>query len=206
MRLVTVGAALLCLSACPRAQQPPPQPRAILRGAAVQAAPDSDRAPQIETVQVETVQVLQRTVPPDRMAPALRRRMIETLEAQRALWEQRRPRQYVIRVFELSGCAQIRTGPYAQGELLRDRLVVRDTLIVRHEPAPTPGAYAQRCLIEWRVDDLFRDVARILADPGASIAGLEYDAAFGFPRAYWPDRGGLDRGRGVLVESFSPAP
>ncbi|HEU4628127.1 MAG TPA: hypothetical protein VFS08_00175 [Gemmatimonadaceae bacterium] len=143
----------------------------------------------------------------DRMSPAVRRHMLEALEEQRRLWQERRPRQYSIRVVELSGCVDVHTGPYAAtGELLRDRLVVRDSTTVRHEAAPVPAVYAQRCLLAWRAEDLFADVARILADPAAAITGLVYDAAYGFPRAYWPDRGGRDRGRGVLVESFAPAP
>lgn len=156
---------------------------------------------------IEPIELPHDTGTIDRMRPAVRRRMLETLEQQRRLWQERRPRQYVIRIVERSGCHDVRTGPYgATGELLRDRLVVRDSTIVRHEAAPMPAAYAQACLVAWRVEDLFADVARILADPAAKITGLEYDAAYGFPRAYWPDRGGRDYGRGVLVESFAPAP
>ncbi|MHB1225250.1 MAG: hypothetical protein ACYC2G_14580 [Gemmatimonadaceae bacterium] len=156
--------------------------------------------------EIEMVHLPEADQPLERMPAAQRRSMLDTLESQRRIWEERRPQQYIIRVFELNGCAEVRTGPYAGGELLRDRLVVRDTRRLRREPAPTPATYAQRCLLAWRVDDLFADVARVLADPNAAISKIEYDAAYGFPRMYWADRGGHHRSAGVLVESFAPAP
>jgi hypothetical protein len=140
-----------------------------------------------------------------RMDPAVRRRLREQLAAQHRLWEQRRPRTYVIRVLRISDCIDVRLGPRVAGELLRDRLVVRDTTVLRREVAPIPAAYEQRCLLEWRVADLFADVRRVLADTSAYITDVEYDPAYGFPRAYWRTRG-VARGGGVLVESFAPAP
>jgi hypothetical protein len=141
--------------------------------------------------------------------------MLATLEARRRDWEERRPRAYVIRVLKLSDCIAISTRLRAEGGPWRDRLVVRDTSIVGREPAPIPAAYAQRCGLAWRVDDLFADVARALADTTEYITGIEYDAAYGFPRAYWRDNGdpystAIQRpyagSWGVLVESFAPAP
>lgn len=38
------------------------------------------------------------------------------------------------------------------------------TTIVRRVPAPIPAAYEQRCPLAWRVDELFSDLARALAD------------------------------------------
>ena len=200
-RSTLAGALLLCMSSRVQAQRETPQPRVVLRGIASEATADTAR-----TAAIEQIEVLRHAAPLDRMTAPLRRSLLDTLEAKKRLWAERRPRQYLIRTFELSGCADVRTGPYAGRELLRDRLVIRDSVVLRSEPAPTPAAYAQRCQIPWRVEDLFADVARILSDPSAAIARLEYDAAYGFPRSYWPDRGGLDRGRGVLVESFAPAP
>jgi hypothetical protein len=135
-----------------------------------------------------------------------RRGMIDTLEAQRQVWDQRRPRAYLIRVLEVSTCIDVRRGPRRAGGLLRDQLVVRDTTIVRRDPVPIPRAYEQRCPLAWRVDDLFSDLARALADTTAAV-GVSYDAAYGFPRSYWVIRGGSsDDGHAVLVESFASAP
>jgi hypothetical protein len=134
-----------------------------------------------------------------------RRRMIDTLEARRRIWDERRPRAYVIRVFEVSSCIEVRVRPRNAGAVVRDQLVVRDTTIVRREPVPIPSAYEQRCPLAWRVDDLFGDLARALADTTVSV-DVSYDAAYGFPRTYWVMRSGSSHGgHAVLVESFAPA-
>lgn len=141
----------------------------------------------------------------DAMSSAERRRMQDTLATQRRRWDQRRPSGYIIRVLRIDDCLEVRTRPRVAGELLRARLVVHDTSIVRRELAPIPAAYEQRCALDWRVDDLFADVQRALSDSSADITGVVYDPAYGFPRAYWIARG-YARGGGVLVESFAPAP
>ena len=141
------------------------------------------------------------------MDSVARRRMVDTLEAQRRLWQQRRPHTYVIRVLRMDDCIDVRTRPRVAGRLLRDQLVVRDTTIVRRDLVPIPAALDQRCPLLWRVEDLFADLARALADPTARVAPVEYDAAYGFPRAYSVFHGGSSSGFGrVVVESFAPAP
>jgi uncharacterized protein DUF6174 len=167
---------------------------------AVRPPPDSTRA------RDKAVDVLRSGAIYGGMDPAARRQMIDTLDAQRRIWNQRRPRVYVIRVLEVSTCIDVRTRPRSAGQLLRDQLVVRDTTIVRREPVPIPTAYEQRCPLPWRVDDLFADVARALVDTTVSVS-VRYDAAYGFPRAYSVVRGGsADGGHDVLVESFASAP
>ena len=69
---------------------------------------------------------------------------------------------------------------------------------------PIPAALDQRCPLPWRVEDLFADLARALADPTASVAPVEYDAAYGFPRAYSVFHAGSSAVGSVLVESFAP--
>jgi hypothetical protein len=99
--------------------------------------------------------------------------------------------------------------------LLRDQLVVRDTAIVGRRRASIAAPYAQKCHLAWRVEDVFADLTRALADTMAYVRRLEYDAAYGFPRAYWLEWGDPyvansrprnARDGGVLVESFAPAP
>lgn len=141
----------------------------------------------------------------DRLGPAARRRMLDTLASRHRTWEERRPRGYVIRVLSIGDCVAVERRPRVGGELLRPRLIVRDTTVVRQELAPIPAAHEQRCTLGWRVDDLFADVARALADTTAYVAHVEYDAAYGFPRAYWLERG-RSRGAQVIVESFAPTP
>jgi hypothetical protein len=173
-----------------------PVPRAVRP-----PTPDSARARDVETVDVLGSGAIY-----GGMDPAARRQMIDTLAAQRRIWNQRRPHVYVIRVLEVSTCIDVRTRPRSVGQLLRDQLVVRDATIIRREPVPIPAAYEQRCPLPWRVDDLFADLARALVDTTVSV-GVHYDAAYGFPRAYSVVRGGMaDGGHDVLVESFASAP
>jgi hypothetical protein len=194
------------LGSTAQAQADTSRGRPIRRAATPTPAADSGR-----TSDIEVVEMLMPAWPADPMDSVVRRRMLDSLETRRRFWNERRPRQYVIRVLELSGCFEIQVSPRAHGELLRDRLVVRDTTVVRRERAPIAAAYAQRCRLEWRVDDLFTDVARALADTAAWIGDIEYDPAYGFPRRYRIDRGpvAVQYGRNelvVLVESFAPAP
>jgi len=175
--------------------------RPVPRAAGRPPASDSTRRRDVDTVDVSRSDAIY-----GGMDVTKRRRMIDTLEAQRRTWDQRRPRTYVIRVLEVSSCIDVRTRPRSSGQLLRDQLVVRDTTIVRRAPVPIPAAYEQRCPLPWRVDDLFADLARALADTAVGV-DVSYDAAYGFPRAYWVSRGGsADGGHAVLVESFAPAP
>ena len=155
---------------------------------------------------VDIIEVLRSGAIYGGMDDTKRRRMIDTLETQRRIWNRRRPRAYVIRVLEMSTCIDVRVGPRTAGALLRDQLVVRDTIVVKRQPVPIPRAYEQRCPLGWRVDDLFADLARALADTSVAV-GVSYDAAYGFPRDYWVIGGGRsDGGHAVLVESFAAAP
>jgi hypothetical protein len=195
--LVLAGALVLCLSGTAQAQTDTAR-RPVPRVAAPARVADSGFVHDIEHVEIPGPWAL------GGMDSTVRHRMLDTLEARHQVWNRRRPRGYVIRVLSISDCFEVRVGPRAEGELLRDRLLVRDTTIMKREPAPIPAVYEQRCALEWRVDDLFADVRRALADTAAYITGVEYDAAYGFPRAYWLARG-YARGGGVLVESFAPA-
>ena len=200
VRLLAVTFAL-GLSNVANGQSDTARGRPVPRVAARPPASDSARSRDLETVEVS------RSAPTyGGMDATKRRRMIDTLDAQRRIWDQRRPRAYLIRVLEVSSCIDVRTRPRVAGQLLRDQLVVRDTTIVRRVPVPIPAAYDQRCPLAWRVDELFADLARALADTTVSV-GVRYDAAYGFPRTYWVIRGGSsDDGHEVLVESFAPAP
>ena len=151
---------------------------------------------------VDTAQVLELPAIVGGMDVAKRRRMIDSLDAQRRIWELRRPRAYAIRVLSMS-CIQIQARSRT-GAVLRDHLLVQDTSIVRRQPVPIPAAYEQRCSLAWRVDDLFADLSRALDDTTAAV-GVSYDPAYGFPRAYWISHGGADDGHEVLVESFAAA-
>ncbi len=107
----------------------------------------------------------------------------------------------------MDDCVDVRTRPRVASQLLRDQLVVRDTTIVRRDGVPIPPALDQRCPLPWRVEDLFADLARALTDPTAGVAPVQYDAAYGFPRAYSVFHGGSSSGFGrVVVESFAPTP
>ena len=119
------------------------------------------------------------------------------------MWEERRPRAYLIRLIVVNDCIYVNTRARMGGEALRDRMVVRDTTIVGHEPAPLPRRYEQTCPKNGRVDDLFADVASALADTTVRISDVRYDPAYGFPRSYLVVRG-MSRGDHVMVESFAP--
>lgn len=194
---------MLCLGGNAQAQADTSRPRPPIRGAAGARVADSIRPGDTEAVEV--IKGPAAGMLSDRIGHARRRAMLDTLEAQRRLWGKHRPRAYIIRLVVINDCIAIRRGQRVEGELLRDRLLVRDTSIAGREPAPLPARYEQYCRRAWRVDDLFADVARALADTSAYIAHIRYDPAYGFPRSYFVQRG---RGRGdqVIVESFAPAP
>ena len=139
----------------------------------------------------------------DPLGTVRRAQLIDTLALQRREWEQKRPDGYLIRVLSIDHCIVIRTNSKVPPTHMR--LVVRDTTVVRREEAPVPLFYSSRCGHEWRVDDLFRDVAQALADTTVNVLGVQYDPAYGFPRHYWTSRR-YDRPAGVLVESFAPVP
>lgn len=88
---------------------------------------------------------------------------------------------------------------------MRDRLLVRDTTVIGHDPAPLSARYENYCPRAWRIDDLFADLAQALADTNAYVMQIHYDAAYGFPRSYFVERG-RSRGDQVIVESFAPTP
>ena len=210
--LLSAAALLLCLTGTAHSQSDtsrrPPAPPSSIR---VLPA-DSGRA-----TDIEAIEIIKMTWPVavDRLGAAERRKLLETLESQRRVWAARRPRAYAIRTVEIGHCIFIAARKGTDGELLRDQLVVRDTAVVGHRPAPIAGLYAQQCPLAWRVEDVFADVARALADTMTHIWALQYDAGYGFPRSYWLDYGSpyvpnsrpaKPRGDGVLVESFTPVP
>lgn len=202
MLLRAIVVALFVWSCGPARSQPDtvrPRPVGGSTGARI---PDSVRVSDSDAVEVLRSHEASRADP---VGAVRRRHMRDTLSAQRHLWEERRPGAYVIRVLDIGGCIDVRTGPRRAGQLLRDQLVVRDTTVVRREPVPISAAYEQRCPLAWRVDDLFADVARTLADSTAHLASVQYDPAYGFPRSYFVVRG-LSHGRRVMVESFAPVP
>ena len=209
------AALMLCLGVTAGAQADTSRPRPVIRGVSTGArASDSIRragvSDSIRSGDIEAIEVLKGAAAStffDPIAPGRRHAMLDTLEAQRRLWQQSRPHTYVIRVLRMDDCIDVRTRPRVAGRLLRDQLVIRDTTIVRRDLVPIPAALDQRCPLPWRVEDLFADLARALADPTASVAPVEYDAAYGFPRAYSVFHGGSSSALGsVLVESFAPAP
>jgi len=203
MFIVFAAAALLLWVSATAGGQPdstrrPPNPAPVIRLRAV----DSSR-----TLDVDSIEVIKNAAGSsffDRLGPVKRRAMLDSLEAQRLLWAERRPRVYSIRLVVTEGCIFIRTGKRAAGPLRRDRLVVRDTTVVRREPAPIPRFVERYCPREWRVEDLFADVADALSDSLAHVQDIRYDEIYGFPRSYWVDRG-MHRQWRVIVESFAPA-
>jgi hypothetical protein len=132
-----------------------------------------------------------------------RQQLMDTLELNRRRWEQTRPHGYAIRVLAIDHCIIVTVHPGVD-RFVRKRLVVHDTVITAREDAPIPEVYSQRCGYEWRVEDLFRDLAGGITDTTAMVSGsIQYDPAYGFPRRYWIARGS-GRSGGVLVESFAP--
>jgi hypothetical protein len=200
---VAAMAFLLCLCGCAQRHADTSRPRPIAGVGISVGISDSLRAADIEAVEV--IKRPDAGMFFDRIGPTRRRAMLDTLEAQRRFWSERRPRAYLIRLIVINECISTGLGRHVGGELLRDRLLVRDTSVVGHEPAPLPARYEHYCPRAWRVDDLFADVARALGDTSAYIMHIQYDAAYGFPRSYFVERGS-SRGDQVIVESFAPAP
>lgn len=201
---VTAMALVLCLARNLHGQVDTARPHPPIRGASSGArTSDSIRPGDIEAVEVIKGPAAGMFF--DRIGPARRRAGLDTLEIQRRLWRERRPRSYLIRLIVINDCIAIARGPRPGGEPLRDRLIVRDTTVVRRESVPLPARYEHYCPRAWRVDDLFADVGRALTDTSAYITHIEYDAAYGFPRSYFVER---ERSRGdhVIVESFAAVP
>lgn len=200
-RLMGVLAVMLCAGGTAQGQADTSRPRPKPRPVIDPRLPDSIRTQEIGVLEV--IEVIKgqaaATQYPDQTDPVTRHRMLATLGTQRQVWAERRPRTYAIRVLEVSHCISVRTGPRVDGALSLDQLVVRDTTVVRRDSAPIPARYEQSCPRAWRVDDLFAEVGRALADTTAYIADIQYDEAYGFPRAYRVRRGGK-----VIVESFAP--
>lgn len=199
---VTATALLLCLSGCAHRQADTSRPIPSLGVGTGVRISDSLRPGDIESVEV--IKGSGAGMFFDRIGPTRRRAMLDTLETQRRFWTERRPRAYLIRLVVINDCISAGLGRRVGGGLLRDRLLVRDTSVVGREPSPLPARYEQYCPRAWRVDDLFADVAHALADTSAYIMRIQYDAAYGFPRSYFVERG-RSRGDQVIVESFAPA-
>ena len=132
-----------------------------------------------------------------------RRQLLDSLVQQQQRWAKMRPVLYRIRVVEQGDCIHIDT---RKGPARWPRQVVRDTLLVGTEEELRPAEYRNRCLLAWRVEDLFRDLARALADTTVYVHdGIAYDPVYGFPRSYWTSTR-QERGWGRFVETFVPAP
>lgn len=205
-----IAVALLCGSTAARAQtdtsRKSPPSRVLIRTLVSDSALAND---------IETVTVVRSAESIDRLGVERRRRMLDTLAAQRRLWEERRPRAYIIRSVRQSDCIVIRSFARSGGRPVTDQLVVRDTTIVNRIAAPIADGFAHECPLDWRVDDLFADIERALSDTSVSVRRLQYDAAYAFPRSYWLEWGSpyvaksrppTARDGGVLVESFAPTP
>ncbi len=199
--LVAAVTLILCFIGTAEGQADTSRQRPLPRAPLGVRMSDSDRTPDIDKVEV----LRSPAALGDPMGSDMRRRMLGTLEAQRRFWNERRPRTYLIRMLVVNECIYVSTKPQLNGGRLRERLIVDDTTIVRRELAPFPERYAQYCPRAWRIDDVFADVARALTDTTASITDVQYDGAYGFPRAYWVWRG-ISRGERVIVESFAPTP
>lgn len=210
MLILFAAALLLCLSETADGQSDstrrPPNPAPVIRLRTLDSA---------RTLDVDSVEVIKNAGSSifDRLGPVTRRAMLDSLEAQRRLWAERRPRVYAIRLVVTEGCIFIRTirareagrpRPREAGPPRRDLLIVRDTTVVRREPAPIPRYVERYCPREWRIEDLFADVADALSDSLAHVQDIRYDEVYGFPRSYWVDRG-MHRQWRVIVESFAPA-
>jgi hypothetical protein len=160
-------------------------------------------ADSLSTEDLEDISIIKGNGIGDLMGKRRRRQMMDTLALQQRRWEKMRPAQYRIRVVERSDCIHVDT---RKGPARWPRQVVRDTLIVGTEEELRPAEYRNRCLLAWRVEDLFRDLARALADTTEYVHdGVQYDPVYGFPREYWTAAWHW-RSWGRWVESFAPAP
>jgi Domain of unknown function (DUF4440) len=139
----------------------------------------------------------------DLLGARRRHQLLDSLTQQQHRWEQSRPASYRIRVVSISDCLSIDA---RKGPRMWPRSIVSDTLIVGHELEPLVERYAQRCLLEMRVEDLFRELSGALADSHAYVLdGIQYDPVYGFPRSYAFSSSLLGRGR-TFVETFVPEP
>ena len=174
--------------------------RPIVQPLAVQGILGADS---LSTADLEDISIIKGNAIGDLMGKRRRRQMMDTLALQQRRWEKMRPAQYRIRVVERSHCIHVDT---RKGPASWPRQVVRDTLIVGTEEQQRPAEYRNRCLLAWRVEDLFRDLARALADTTEYVHdGIQYDPVYGFPREYWT-AAWHQSSWGRLVESFAPAP
>src|SRR5262245_54688704 len=122
--LVAAAALLLCLDGTAHGQVDTTRPRpAPARG--IQPLPT-------DPGDIESIEIIKMKWPVavDRLGAAERRKMLETLEAQRRVWADRRPRTYMIRTVTIGHCIFIAARKGTDGELLTDQLVVRDTAVV----------------------------------------------------------------------------
>ena len=160
------------------------------------AVPDSE---------IELIEVIKGAQVGDLMGRAVRRTMLDTLAAHRLTWTARRPTEYLIWTVSVSHCFRIDRVTRSPTAAMRDQLLVRDTTIVKRKSVPVPAEMKQACTLDMRVDDLFNELARALADPTAYVMNVQYDPVYGFPRSYaigW----GHDRPVGTRVETFTPNP
>ena len=164
------------------------------------ASPPAKLSAPISRDSLGKIELLKLRPEADAMGAVQRNAARDTLEAQRTLWLRRRPLSYLVRTYEISHCIHVRVGT-----LLRDQLRVRDTALVGRVPTSVPAEFAQRCERDFRVEDLFADVARALSDSSTAVRVLQYDPTYGFPR-YYSLRPANGRAITILVESFAPAP
>lgn len=193
--MITVLAAMACSSSRPSRAKSPIVPVPSVSGLLV---PDS-----LSPEDIAEITIIKGNSMGDLLGKRRRRQLIDSLVQQQQRWEKMRPLLYRIRVVEQSHCMVIDT---RKGPTTWPRVVVRGTLVVGTEEEPRPAEYRNRCLLAWRVEDLFRDLARALADTTEYVHdGIAYDPVYGFPRSFRtsPWHG---RGWGRLVESFVPAP
>jgi hypothetical protein len=186
-------------SRIPSAPLTPPTPPA-----APPAAPSTfinvDSIPNGDLLDIEIVRA---GGPGDLLGATRRHQLLDSLTQQQRRWDETRPPEYRIRVVEISDCMSIDA---RKGPRMWSRSIVRDTLVIGRESEPLDPRYEGRCLHEMRVEDLFRQLARALADTTAYVHdGIQYDLVYGFPRSYWISSS-MERGSGTLVETFVPAP
>ena len=176
------AALMLCLGVTAGAQADTSRPRPVIRGVSTGArASDSIRragvSDSIRPGDIEAIEVLKGAAAStffDPIAPGRRHAMLDTLEAQRRLWQQRRPHPYVIRVLRMDDCIDVRTRPRVAGRLLRDQLVIRDTTIVRRDLVPIPAVLDQRCPLLWRRGPVRGPGPRV-GRPDRRVVPVEYD-------------------------------
>jgi hypothetical protein len=176
-----------------------------VRIAPIAPAPVPDviiRADTLRAEDIDDIEIVKGGRPGDLMGAKRRHQLLDSLAQQQRRWDEKRPAEYRIRVVAIDDCISIHAP--RKGPRMWPRAIVRDTLVVGDEPEPIDPRYAGRCLREMRVEDLFRELSRALADKYAYVHdGIQYDPAYGFPRSYWISSS-LQGGGGTLVETFIP--